>query len=90
MEKTNNPFYYYYDEVDLHGLDKISALIRVNEAINDNIILKKYGIIIVHGKGEGILKNAVHEYLKKDKRIEKYELDMYNDGATIVKIKEEI
>ena len=32
---------------------------------------------------------AVHEYLRKDKRVEKYEIDIYNDGATIVKLKEE-
>lgn len=89
MERTNNPFYYYYETIDLHGLDALTALIKVNEFINDNIKLKKYGIIIVHGKGNGILKKAVHEYLRKDKRVEKYEIDIYNDGATIVKLKEE-
>lgn len=89
MERTNNPFYYYYETIDLHGLDALTALIKVNEFINDNIKLKKYGIIIVHGKGIGILKKAVHEYLRKDKRVEKYEIDIYNDGATIVKLKEE-
>ena len=89
MERTNNPFYYYYETIDLHGLDALTALIKVNEFINDNIKLKKYCIIIVHGKGSGILKKAVHEYLRKDKRVEKYEIDIYNDGATIVKLKEE-
>ena len=79
MERTNNPFYYYYETIDLHGLDALTALIKVNE----------YGIIIVDGKGSGVLKKAVHEYLRKDKRVEKYEIDIYNDGATIVKLKEE-
>ena len=89
MERTNNPFYYYYETIDLHGLDALTALIKVNEFINDNIRLKKHGIIIVHGKGSGVLKKAVHEYLRKDKRVEKYEIDIYNDGVTIVKLKEE-
>lgn len=89
MERTNNPFYYYYETIDLHGLDALTALIKVNEFINDNIKLNNYGIIIVHGKGSGVLKKAVHEYLRKDKRVEKYEIDIYNDGATIVKLKEE-
>ena len=79
MERTNNPFYYYYETIDLHGLDALTALIKVN----------KYDIIIVHGKGTGVLKKAVHEYLRKDKRVEKYEIDIYNDGVTIVKLKEE-
>ena len=73
----------------MHGLDALTALINVNEFINDNIKLKKYDIIIVHGKGTGVLKKAVHEYLRKDKRVEKYEIDIYNDGVTIVKLKEE-
>ena len=50
MERTNNPFYYYYETIDLHGLDALTALIKVNEFINDNIKLKKYGIIIVENK----------------------------------------
>lgn len=40
MERTNNPFYYYYETIDLHGLDALTALIKVNEFINDNIKLK--------------------------------------------------
>ena len=35
-----------------------------------------------------ILVNEVHNMLKKDKRIEKYYIDFFNVGSTIVIIKE--
>ena len=90
MLKINNPFYMEYPVIDLHGLDKVSALISINEFINDNIKLKNYNILIIHRKGSGILKSATHEYLSKDKRVDSYKLDNFNDGMTIVKIKEEL
>ena len=44
-------------------------------------------IRIVHGHGEGILKEETHEYLKHDKRVLEYKLNIYNDGETIVILK---
>ena len=71
--------------IDLHGEDKVNALIKVDEFINDSIKLRHKYIIIIHGIGEGILKNIVHDYLKNDKRIEDYKLDI-NIGQTIVSL----
>ena len=76
--------------LDLHGEITSMVEVLVNEFINDNIKLRNYNIIIIHGKGSGILKSATHEYLSKDKRVDSYKLDNFNDGMTIVKIKEEL
>ena len=75
-----------YPSIDLHGEDRINALIKVDEFINDSIKLRQKNIMIIHGKGEFILKNAIHEYLKRDKRVESYNLDI-NVGQTIVSLK---
>ncbi|MBR3116768.1 MAG: Smr/MutS family protein [Bacilli bacterium] len=72
--------------LDLHGEDRINALIKVDEFINDNIKLRNKRIVIIHGIGTGILRNSVHEYLKKDKRVEEYILGI-NNGQTIVSLK---
>lgn len=72
--------------IDLHGEDRVNALIKVDEFINDSLILKNKKIIIIHGKGSWILKNAIHDYLKNDKRVENYTLDI-NIGQTIVSLK---
>lgn len=71
--------------IDLHGEDRVTALIKVDEFINDSIKLKHKNILIIHGKGTWILKNAIHEYLRKDKRVKEYGLDI-NIGQTIVSL----
>lgn len=78
-----------YPTIDLHGEYAFSAEVLTKEFIDDNIKLKKECLCIIHGIGKGIVKDAVHNVLKKDKRIEKYYLDFMNPGCTIVKIKKE-
>ena len=80
-----DPFTVLLPAIDLHSEDRVNALIKVDEFIKDNIKLKNKKIIIVHGKGTGILKNIVHEYLKKDKRVKNYYLDI-NIGQTRVEL----
>lgn len=89
MKRINDPFTYYYEKVDLHGMTKVEAIIKVNEIITDCIKLKKYDIMIVHGKGTGVIKKEIHEYLKKDRRVLSYKIDNFNDGVTLVKLKGE-
>lgn len=78
-----------YPSIDLHGEYAFSASILTKEFIDDNINLKKEKLCIIHGIGKGILKNAVHEVLKKDKRIKNYYVDFMNPGCTIVEIRKE-
>lgn len=73
--------------LDLHGLDREITTILVNEFINDHHKMGTSKVVIIHGKGTGVLKKTVHEVLKKNKLVEKYYLDFFNDGSTIVKIK---
>lgn len=89
MRDFIDPFTFNYESIDLHGEDKVGAITKVNNLINDCIRIKKYDIMIVHGKGSGILKTCIHDYLKHDKRVSSFKLDNMNDGVTIVKIKED-
>lgn len=72
--------------LDLHGEDGDSAVVLVKDFISDNIFLNNKKIVIVHGKGTGILRKRIREYLNKDKRVKKYYQDNFNDGMTIVEI----
>ena len=76
-----------YPSIDLHGEYSFSAKYLTEEFINDNIQLTNKKICIIHGIGEGILKNTVHEILKKDKKVKQYKVDMFNPGTTIVELK---
>ena len=55
--------------------------------IEENLKINEKKIIIVHGKGTGILKSATHEYLKSDRRVLEFKTNNYNDGETIIILK---
>lgn len=82
----NDIFTKYLPSIDLHGEDRVNALIKVDEFINDSIKLKHKKIIVIHGKGSWILKDGIHDYLKNDSRVEEYTLDI-NTGQTIISLK---
>ena len=87
MKKFIDPFLCNAPRIDIHGVDRTIAVALIKEFIDDYIRIDKRILVIVHGKGEGILKNATHEYLKKDKRVKEYYICNYNDGETIVILK---
>jgi len=76
-----------FPSIDLHGLDRDTARVKVLEFIYDNIKMKNDIICIVHGIGSGIIKNEVHSTLKKNKNVLDYKLFFNNVGCTIVKLK---
>ena len=50
-------------------------------------ILKNDIIVIIHGIGNGILKEEVHRVLKRNKLVLDYKIFYNNVGTTIVKVK---
>lgn len=73
--------------IDLHGFDRDTARVKALEFINDNIKMKNDIICIVHGIGNGIVKNEIHNTLKKNKNVIEYKLFYNNVGCTIIKLK---
>jgi DNA mismatch repair protein MutS2 len=76
-----------YPKIDLHGYDRETASVAVNDFINENYKLKNNNLIIIHGIGNGIIRKTVHNTLKNNKLVLEYKLHNYNVGMTIVKIK---
>ena len=67
----------------------------VDEAVNeldkylDNAYLSSISIVrVVHGKGTGLLRKGIHEYLKKHPHVRTYRLGLYGEGDTGVTIVE--
>ncbi len=81
-----NPFLNILPTIDLHGYSRDMVKYVVTDFINDNIKLGNKKIVIVHGKGEGIVKDELHFILKNDKRVKRYYLDMFNIGETIIEL----
>lgn len=76
-----------YPKLDLHGYDRETARVLVNDFIKDNIKMKNEIIVIIHGIGSGIVRKTVNETLKKNKNVIEHKTFYNNMGSTIVKIK---
>lgn len=83
----NDPFTFHFPHLDIHGETSLTCIAVINSFIKDNIKLKKRSIIIIHGKGSGVLRKATHNHLKHHKNVERYYIDGMNDGQTIVELK---
>lgn len=87
MKKFIDPFLYNVPRIDVHGFDSTEAVATLKSFIDDYTRIDAKTLIIVHGKGSGILKKATHEYLSKDKRVFEYKTNNYNEGETIIILK---
>lgn len=87
MNKVYDIFLDRYPSIDLHGYDRDSARVATNDFVEENIILGNEMIVIIHGKGSGIVKNEVHETLKNNRNVSEYHTDNFNDGCTVVKLR---
>ena len=72
--------------LDLHGYDRESARVAINDFINDNININNKKIVIIHGKGTGILKEATKKALNKNKYVKNFQSSYFNQGCTIVEL----
>ncbi len=73
--------------LDLHGMDRVYAKIRMEEFIEDQRKMKNYEFLIIHGIGTGVLRKKTQETLKENHWVEEYKIDNFNPGCTIVKLK---
>lgn len=85
---VNNIFLDRLPKIDLHGYDRESARVMVDDFINEALVMGYTEVVIIHGIGSGIVKNAVHEALSKNKNVLFYHVDGMNNGCTVVKVKE--
>ena len=73
--------------LDLHGYDRETARVAINDFIKDNIVMKNEIVVIIHGIGSGIIRNTVKNTLEKNKSVLEFKTFYNNRGATIVKLK---
>ena len=72
--------------LDLHGYDRETAKVAIEDFIRDNIHMKNHKVLIIHGKGEGILKNTTKQVLSKNKYVKNSYITYFNDGCTVAKL----
>lgn len=78
-------------EVDLRGMTSDEALAVVDKYLDDAYLAGVPKVTIIHGKGTGALRQAVHQYLKRNAHVAAYRLGAFGEGeagVTIVEIKQ--
>ena len=73
-------------KIDLHGMDRETARVAINDFINENYKLKNSIFCIIHGIGSGILRQTTSDILRSNKKVLEYKTYYYNQGSTIVHI----
>ena len=77
-------------EIDLRGKNIEEAIYELDKYIDDCVIVGLKKVNIIHGKGTGMLRKGIREYLRSDKRVKKIEDAGYNEGglgATFIYLK---
>ena len=77
-------------EINLLGRTVDEALAELDKYLDDAYLAHLPSVRVVHGKGTGALRNAVHNHLKRLKYVKEYRLGEYGEGdagVTIVTFK---
>ena len=75
-------------ELDIRGMNIEEAFIELDKFIDGCLIASIPQARIIHGKGTGVLRNAVQTYLRKHKSVRTFRLGVYGEGESGVSIVE--
>ncbi|MFM8473963.1 MAG: Smr/MutS family protein, partial [Candidatus Kapaibacterium sp.] len=65
---------------DLRGMRAGEAIAKLDQQISDAIVSNVPYLTVIHGKGTGALRQAVHEYLREHPSVASYRLGMQGEG----------
>ena len=73
-------------EINLLGKTVDEALPELDKYLDDAYLAHLPSVRIVHGKGTGALRKAVHDYLRRQKHVNSYRLGQFGEGDAGVTI----
>ena len=101
LSRQNNRFQSIYDDInekrksfnptiDLRGQRADEAMDNLQHFMDDAVLLSEKELRILHGKGYGILKQIIRDYLAGNRDVQSYHserLELGGDGITVVHLK---
>ena len=77
-------------ELDIRGMETLEAESVVDNFLSAAVMGKLETVTIIHGKGTGALRKAVHDILRRNKAVKSFRLGVYGEGesgVTVVTLK---
>ena len=77
-------------ELDIRGMETLEAESVLDNYIDAAVMAHLETVTIIHGKGTGALRKAVHASLKRNKAVKSFRLGNYGEGesgVTVVELK---
>lgn len=77
-------------ELDIRGKSADEGVYEMEAFIDSAVMSGLSMVTIIHGKGTGVLRSAVHQQLKRMKQVKSFRLGVYGEGengVTIVELK---
>ena len=77
-------------EINLLGMTVEEALMEVDKFIDNGVMSGQSMLYLIHGKGTGALRSAIHAHLRRHPNVKSYRLGNYGEGeagVTVVELK---
>ena len=73
-------------EIDLRGMLPEEATSEAEKYLDDAFLASLANVTLIHGKGTGVVRNAIHTLLKRHPHVKEYRLGKYGEGETGVTV----
>ena len=77
-------------EIDLRGMILDDAIVAVDKYLDDAVMSHHNVVTIIHGRGTGVLKAGITEFLKGNRSVKSFRMGALSegsDGVTVVELK---
>jgi len=75
-------------ELDIRGMETLEAESVVENYIDSAVVARLETVTIIHGKGTGALRKAVHALLRRNKSVKSFRLGAFGEGEAGVTVVE--
>lgn len=75
-------------EIDLRGMDSMEAIYNTDKYLDEAYVAGLKEVILIHGKGTGVLRKSINDMLKRHPQVKRYRLGEYGEGGTGVTVVE--